>query len=154
MIQDFTLVIPTYNRPKQLQALLTYLAAQQPRCRILILDSSQPEQRHANRRIAELTNFKLEYVEFPSETHPFDKFREGLHKVTTEFCALCADDDLVLLDCVQLCLEALRRMRCIHRKSPPDGACKSLPPLRPRPRSPRMRSRHNSRIGSKSGMLP
>ena len=108
MIQDFTLVIPTYNRPKQLQALLTYLAAQQPRCRILILDSSQPEQRHANRQIAELTNFKLEYVEFPSETHPFDKFREGLHKVTTEFCALCADDDLVLLDCVQRCLDALR----------------------------------------------
>jgi glycosyltransferase domain-containing protein len=108
VIQDFTLVIPTYNRPKQLQALLTYLAAQQPRCRILILDSSQPEQRHANRQIAELTNFKLEYVEFPSETHPFDKFREGLHKVTTEFCALCADDDLVLLDCVQRCLDALR----------------------------------------------
>ncbi|MEA2970007.1 MAG: hypothetical protein QOE78_3268, partial [Alphaproteobacteria bacterium] len=108
MIQDFTLVIPTYNRPKQLQALLTYLAAQQPRCRILILDSSQPEQRHANRQIAELTNFNLEYVEFPSETHPFDKFREGLHKVTTEFCALCADDDLVLLDCVQHCLDALR----------------------------------------------
>jgi glycosyltransferase domain-containing protein len=108
VIQDFTLVIPTYNRPKQLQALLTYLAAQQPRCRILILDSSQPEQRHANRQIAELTNFNLEYVEFPSETHPFDKFREGLHKVTTEFCALCADDDLVLLDCVQHCLDALR----------------------------------------------
>ena len=107
-MQDFTLVIPTYNRPKQLQALLTYLAAQQPRCRILILDSSQPEQRHANRQIAELTNLKLEYAEFPSETHPFDKFREGLHKVTTEFCALCADDDLVLLDCVQRCLDALR----------------------------------------------
>ena len=40
--------------------------------------------------------------------HPFDKFREGLHKVTTEFCALCADDDLVVLDGVQRCLEALR----------------------------------------------
>ena len=107
-MQDFTLVIPTYNRPKQLQALLTYLAAQQPQCRILILDSSQPEQRHANRQIAGLTNFNLEYVEFSSETHPFDKFREGLHKVTTEFCALCADDDLVLLDGVQRCLDALR----------------------------------------------
>ena len=107
-MQDFTLVIPTYNRPKQLQALLTYLAAQQPQCRILILDSSQPEQRHANRQIAGLTNFNLEYVEFSSETHPFDKFREGLHKVTTEFCALCADDDLVMLDGVQRCLDALR----------------------------------------------
>jgi len=26
-MQDFTLVIPTYNRPKQLEALLTYLGA-------------------------------------------------------------------------------------------------------------------------------
>ena len=55
-----------------------------------------------------MTNLKLEYAEFPSETHPFDKFREGVHKVTTEFCALCADDDLVLLDGVQRCLDALR----------------------------------------------
>jgi glycosyltransferase domain-containing protein len=107
-MQDFTLVIPTYNRPKQLEALLTYLAAQQPQCHVLILDSSQPNQRQANRTIAELASLKLKYAEFPSEMHPFDKFREGVHKVTTEFCALCADDDLVVLDGVQRCLEALR----------------------------------------------
>lgn len=87
-MQDFTLVIPTYNRPKQLQALLTYLAAQRPRCRILILDSSQPEQRHANRQIAGLTNFNLEYVEFSSETHPFDKFREGLQSHNGILCVM------------------------------------------------------------------
>jgi glycosyltransferase domain-containing protein len=108
-MQDFTLVIPTYNRPKQLQALLTYLGAKEPACRVLILDSSQPHQRHANRKIAERAKFKFEYAEFPSEMHPFDKFREGVHKVTTDFCALCADDDLVLLDGVQRCLDALRR---------------------------------------------
>ena len=52
-MQDFTLVIPTYNRPQQLQALLTYLGAQQLQCRVLILDSSQPPQRRANLKIAE-----------------------------------------------------------------------------------------------------
>ena len=41
--------------------------------------------------------------------HPFDKFREGVHQVTTEFCALCADDDLVVLDGVERCLDTLRR---------------------------------------------
>jgi glycosyltransferase domain-containing protein len=95
-MQDFTLVIPTYNRPKLLEALLTYLGAQPQRCRVLVLDSSQPQPRAANRKIVELANLKLDYAEFPSEMHPFDKFREGVHKVTTEFCALCADDDLVL----------------------------------------------------------
>src|SRR4051812_28846020 len=47
-MQDFTLVIPTYNRPKQLEALLTHLGAQRPECRILILDSSDPNSRAAN----------------------------------------------------------------------------------------------------------
>jgi glycosyltransferase domain-containing protein len=107
-MQDFTLVIPTYNRPKLLEALLTYLGAQPQRCRVLVLDSSQPQPRAANRKIVELANLTLDYAEFPSEMHPFDKFREGVHKVTTDFCALCADDDLVLLDGVQRCLEALR----------------------------------------------
>ena len=108
-MQDFTLVIPTYNRPKPLEALLAYLRAKKQSCRILILDSSEPEPRAANRSIVELTDLKIQYSEFPSEMHPFDKFREGVHQVTTEFCALCADDDLVVLDGVKRCIDALRR---------------------------------------------
>jgi hypothetical protein len=53
-MQDFTLVIPTYNRPKQLRALLAYLGAEKALCRILILDSSKPRLRTANRKRAEL----------------------------------------------------------------------------------------------------
>ena len=107
-MQDFTLVIPTYNRPKPLAALLKYLGAEQPPCRILVLDSSQPQPRAATRKVVQATNLTVEYLEFPSETHPFDKFREGVHKVTTDFCALCADDDLVVPDGVARCLDALR----------------------------------------------
>jgi glycosyltransferase domain-containing protein len=107
-LEDFTLIIPTYNRPKQLGALLTYLSAGRPQCRILILDSSEPRPRAANRKVIELPNLKLDYIEFPTEVHPFDKFREGVHKVTTQFCALCADDDLVVLDGLKRCLDALR----------------------------------------------
>jgi glycosyltransferase domain-containing protein len=108
VMQDFTLVIPTYNRPKPLAALLKYLEAGQPPCRILVLDSSQPQPRAATRKLVQATNLTLDYLEFPSETHPFDKFREGVHKVTTEFCALCADDDLVVPAGVARCLDALR----------------------------------------------
>ncbi|HEY7664512.1 MAG TPA: TIGR00180 family glycosyltransferase [Xanthobacteraceae bacterium] len=107
-MQDFSLVIPTYNRPKQLAALLSYLAAQQPRYRILVLDSSQPRQRIATRKAVRAADLEVDYHEFPTETHPFDKFRQGVHKVATEFCALCADDDLVVLDGVRRCLAALR----------------------------------------------
>src|SRR5262249_21663215 len=107
-MQDFTLVIPTYNRSKQLGALLAYLGAQVCECRILILDSSEAKARAANRKIARLAKLKLDCIEFPTETHPFNKFKEGVEKVTTEFCALCADDDLAMLDGVKQCLEALR----------------------------------------------
>src|SRR5262245_23529810 len=107
-MQDFTLVIPTYNRPKPLEALLGYLRAKKQQCPILILDSSQPQPRAVNRGIVELTGLNIRYLEFPSEMHPFDKFREGVHQVTTDYCALCADDDLVVLDGVERCLEALR----------------------------------------------
>ena len=107
-VQDFTLVIPTYNRPKLLDALLTYLEANKPSCRVLILDSSQTPARDANRGVVKQSGLELDYAEFPSEMHPFDKFREGVHKVTTEFCALCADDDLVVFDGVARCLDALR----------------------------------------------
>jgi glycosyltransferase domain-containing protein len=110
-MQDFTLVIPTYNRPKPLEALLAYLRAKKQRCRILILDSSLPQARAANRSVIALTDLKLQYSEFPSEMHPFDKFREGVHQVTTEFCALCADDDLVVLEGVERCLDTLRSNR-------------------------------------------
>jgi glycosyltransferase domain-containing protein len=107
-MQDFTLVIPTYNRPKQLAALLAYLGATGSDYRILILDSSEAKPRVANRKLAESAKLKLDYIEFPSETHPFNKFKEGVDKVATQFCALCADDDLVVPDGVKRCLEALR----------------------------------------------
>jgi len=107
-MEDFTLVIPTYNRPKQLRALLSYLSARALQSRVLVLDSSEAKPRVANRKIIEQTKLNLGYAEFASETHPFDKFREGVHKVTTQFCALCADDDLIVPDGVKRCLDALR----------------------------------------------
>jgi glycosyltransferase domain-containing protein len=108
MRRDFTLLIPTYNRSRQLAALLGYLEAERAECSVLVADSSQPDERAVNRSLAARAKLDLEYQEFPVEMHPFDKFREGVHRVRTEFCALCADDDLVMLDGVKRCLEVLR----------------------------------------------
>ena len=48
-MDDFTLVIPTYNRPQQLSGLLGYLEAERPGFRVLVLDSSRPEVLARNR---------------------------------------------------------------------------------------------------------
>ena len=56
MMQDFILVIPTYNRAKQLEALLTYLGAQQSQCHVLILVSAS---RSNDKPIARLPNWQI-----------------------------------------------------------------------------------------------
>ena len=107
-MDDFTLVIPTYNRPHSLSALLSYLQAEQARFRILVLDSSEPRSRARNKTNASSAKLNVEWIEFREQMHPFDKFREGVHRVVTPFCALCADDDLVTIDCIERSIAALR----------------------------------------------
>ena len=107
MMRDFTLVIPTYNRAQQLAALLGYLETQNADCRVLVLDSSGPEVLAANRQRVAASSLDVEFAEFP-DLEPIEKWRQGIHKVTTPFCALCADDDLVILEGVRRCLVSLR----------------------------------------------
>jgi glycosyltransferase domain-containing protein len=108
-MRDFTLIIPTFNRPQLLSSALAYLQAECAECRILVADSSREDARKSNRAVAARQKLDLEYLEFPVETHPFDKFREAVQMANTPFCALCADDDLVVLDGVRQCLDALRQ---------------------------------------------
>jgi glycosyltransferase domain-containing protein len=107
MMHDFTLVIPTYNRSQQFAALLSCLEAQNADCRVLVLDSSRPEALAANRKRAAASSLDLEFSEFPN-LEPSEKWRQGLRKVRTPFCGLCADDDLVILEGVRHCLVSLR----------------------------------------------
>jgi glycosyltransferase domain-containing protein len=106
-MRDFTLIIPTYNRNQLLATLLNYLEAEKPDCRVLVLDSSRPDMLAANRARVATCGLDIEFAEFPN-LEPTEKWRLGVHKVTTPFCAFCADDDLVILDGVRQCLDALR----------------------------------------------
>jgi glycosyltransferase domain-containing protein len=107
LMRDFTLVIPTYNRAQLLAALLSYLETEKADCRVLVLDSSRPQVLAANRARVAASSLDVEFAEFP-DLDPTDKWRRGIHKVTTPFCALCADDDLVILEGMRRCLDALR----------------------------------------------
>jgi len=107
MMHDFTLVIPTYNRSPQLAALLSYLEAQKADFRVLVLDSSRPEELAANRERAAASSLDLDFAEF-QDLEPIEKWRQGLRKVRTPFCGLCADDDVIILEGVRHCLAGLR----------------------------------------------
>ncbi len=101
-MRDFTLLIPTYNRPQQLQALLFHVKSTSPGLKVLVLDSSDDPA------AAERYASDAELLRFPHDMHPFEKFACGVRCVTTEYCALCADDDIMLMDGVGACVDTLR----------------------------------------------
>lgn len=107
VMRDLTLILPTYNRPQLLAALLDYLETEKADCRVLVLDSSSPDVLAANRNRMTGCSLDAEYVEFP-DLDPTEKWRQGLHRVTTPFCAFCADDDVVIVEGARRCLEVLR----------------------------------------------
>lgn len=103
----FTLVVPTYNRPQELTALLNYLARLEVRFPILILDSGSEESRRTTRNLVGHLGLAATMLEYDASAKPFDKFRDGSFRVATPYAAICADDDLVLIDGICACLEAL-----------------------------------------------
>jgi glycosyltransferase domain-containing protein len=107
MMRDLTLIITTCNRATSLAALMGYLETEKADCRVLVLDSSCPETMAANRARLGTSSLDAEFAEF-ADTDPDEKLRQGIHRISTTFCAVCADDDLVVLDGVRRCLDALR----------------------------------------------
>jgi glycosyltransferase domain-containing protein len=107
MMRDFTLIIPTHNRPRLFAGLLGYLETERADCPILVLDSSDPEAVAANRDRVAACSLPVEFLEL-TNVDSEQKWHEGIQRVTTPFCALCADDDLVILNGVRRCLEVLR----------------------------------------------
>jgi glycosyltransferase domain-containing protein len=106
-LKDFTLVIPTYNRPDDLRRNLLFHDAQGLQSRVLVLDSSTDAVKAANRRTLSRVELAVEHVEYSETTHPFDKFGDGVGRVNTLYCALCADDDLLLHTGLRAALKAL-----------------------------------------------
>lgn len=104
---EYTLVIPTYNRPQQLERLLSYLARENAGFLILILDSSHEAHRSSNKAIIKQSSLKIDYREYDVSIKPFDKFYDGVAHVKTPFCQLCADDDLIMVDEIPRCIQSL-----------------------------------------------
>jgi glycosyltransferase domain-containing protein len=108
MPKDYTLVIPTYNRPDQLTSLLSYLEREGADFPIHVLDSSLPGNRELNcGAIDKVAGLDIEYREYGEDTHPFDKFLDGVGQVGTAYCQLCADDDLIFIDGIDRALRVL-----------------------------------------------
>jgi glycosyltransferase domain-containing protein len=104
---NYTLIIPTFNRPPLLKRLLTYIASKKIHFNIIVVDSSEQGLRTINRKLCEALDLRINYIEYDSNTAPVPKVLDGLKRVTTKYVSLCADDDLLFMDTIPKCLNFL-----------------------------------------------
>jgi len=108
LLADLTLIIPTYRRPKLLAMLLQLLASQPIRLRTLIADGSVDEIQEQNRISARQYPEAVIHLSFPSTLAIELRLMEALKQVETEYCVVCADDDIILPEGVAQSVEFLR----------------------------------------------
>ena len=97
---DLSLIIPTYNRSKYLQRILTYYNKKNVKYEIVIPDSSLEIFKTINRKIIKsfkgLTINHLDY--FSSEINYYHKIAQTFDFISKEYSVLCADDDFIIPD--------------------------------------------------------
>lgn len=107
----FTLIVPTFNRPADLARLLAYLSRHRVDFPVLILDSSAPGVQERNRGTVDRLFPAARLESFPADTAPWAKFWRGSEMAETEYCSLCADDDLILPESLSSILAFLDERR-------------------------------------------
>ncbi len=105
-LNKVTIIVPTYNRHKFLSKLLQFYESYSFPSPILILDSSNTD---INKN--ELTDFfhhqQVTYKKFNSSTLPITKICNGMQFVNTEYSVICADDDFIIPQSLERCVEFL-----------------------------------------------
>jgi len=104
---SYTLIVPTYDRPALLSRLLDYLERQRADFSLVVLDSSHDRARAANATRIARSPLSIRVVDYATDVHPFLKIRDGLKLVTTPYCSICADDDVLVLPALCECLALL-----------------------------------------------
>lgn len=100
MLSDITIIIPTYNRPRQLNRLLSYYS--KFKFQIIVGDSSPNS-------FPNLKKYKnIKYYHYPN--FPYAKKLPLIYnKVRTKYVLFCADDDFILPKAIKKCVEFLEK---------------------------------------------
>src|SRR5262249_33665014 len=105
--QKYSLLIPTFNRPGLLDALLDYLSDKKVQFQIFILDSSTHENKAKNKVIAKRYDLDLRHLDFEEDARLDFKIGSGLREVDSDYVSVCADDDIVFVDAIEECVNEL-----------------------------------------------
>jgi len=96
-INNFSIIIPTRNRPNYLRRVLDYYNKYGKGFNIIIADASSNENKKLNKKTVSLfPNLSIQYLDnYPSEINFYYKIFDALNHVNTKYSVLCADDDFI-----------------------------------------------------------
>lgn len=104
MIDDVSIIIPTYNRPSKLIKTVRFLFGQASEKKvdlnIIVADSSDESIKVVNRKNLMGISDSLKYLEYHPDIMPFDKCKEVLEMQSTRYTVFCGDDDFLLVDAI------------------------------------------------------
>lgn len=114
--ESLTILIPTYNRPKYLERVLTYFNNfKYFKPYIFVLDSSFENNKIVNEAIIKsFNNGKVKYYHFDSSINFFTKLNFGIEKIVTDYVALCADDDFLTEEGVMESVKILEKNKELY----------------------------------------
>lgn len=105
---NFTLIVPTFNRPHHLARLIRYISRHySSRINVIVLDSSAAETAEENRRQIQSASINCRHLVFDQDIPVLEKVLAGLNATGTEFCGFCADDDIVFPEALYQAIEFL-----------------------------------------------
>jgi glycosyltransferase domain-containing protein len=106
MLEDLTIVITTYKRYGYLKRLLSFLSLYSLKSKILILDSSPyyPDDAQLNKM---LSKDGIQWLRFSDDIFFAHKIAEGCKHIETKYTVLCADDDFLVPNAIEVCVDYL-----------------------------------------------
>ncbi len=104
---NLTIIIPTYNRPANLEACLTYLEQIKLLAKVVVVDGSVEESAKENQRIILAKRPATRYIRGEGVLHPLTRCCLALAEVSTPYCVVCADDDFMIPSALSRCIDFL-----------------------------------------------
>lgn len=108
--KKMSILIITYNRYQKLLRLLRYIDFIGMPYKTYILDSSSDEMNIDRKEFNDLLKkHNIDYVKFDSKINPTIKISNGLDKVNTDYVLVWGDDDMIVVNHLEKCINFLDR---------------------------------------------
>jgi len=107
LLQNITIIIPTYYRFKFLKRILNFYFLYNTDMHILIVDSTPNNLQKDNELLKLLKKNNVSYFQYDENTQFSNKIYNGLKNVKTKYAVLCADDDFLIPHGLKECIKFL-----------------------------------------------